>query len=164
MPCAVALRSKGVDCDAFCRVCGLQQETRKHILFHCAVAQAVWKNISPNILAFVLNFGDIFHWDEVFLYANDCDGLIISCYTMWILWKKIYDACFNFFSSTPTFMTERIRHLVAEALPKPSVESCLITEPDVGSFKHTLIQLLNREHRVRHLYLCCAIRQVQWSL
>lgn len=85
VPCALALRSKGVACDELCCVCDLHQETHDHILFHNVVAQAVWNNRCLKILAFVLNFGDDFRWDDVFLFSNDCGALTIFCYTLWIL-------------------------------------------------------------------------------
>lgn len=78
----IALNSKGVGCDVLFRVCDLHQETQEHILIHYVVAQLVWSNLCPNALVFALNLGDIFCWDEIFLYAYDCDVFLIFYYTL----------------------------------------------------------------------------------
>lgn len=38
-----AVRVRGTEIDDTCRRCGLEEETRKHIFFHCQESQLVWK-------------------------------------------------------------------------------------------------------------------------
>lgn len=94
LPCAVALRTRGVDCDNGCRVSDVHEEYLLHIFFHCKVATLVWLDICPDILHYVQEHGALLNLGEVMAYAEDNGSLVLFCYILWIVWKNKNTACF----------------------------------------------------------------------
>lgn len=87
-----ALKGRGMDIDDRCKRCGLETETREHLMFHCPESELIWK-LAPlrwdRMLDHTYSFED--WWRSLSSAQKDqtlVDRIELTIYLMWFIWKS----------------------------------------------------------------------------
>lgn len=86
-----ATKKRGMEVDDICRRCGMESETREHLLFHCQESILIWKLVHIKWDG-INHLIDLFEdwWGTVSIAKGDAyfqRRLNITVYVLWHIWK-----------------------------------------------------------------------------
>lgn len=93
------MRKRGIQGDGICKVCGEEEESVAHMIFHCSEAERIWKLSPVNWVGLQHCSANLRDWWTEMGKARSTEVLKerqeSSAYLIWSIWKARNNWCFN---------------------------------------------------------------------